>query len=121
MSRAVMVIDDCPVVRTVLRIALEDGGFHVAEAADGEDALEQLDGRPFAALVCDLSMPRVDGLSLLRWLRHHPRYRQTPVVVITLDQRPETRERARSLGAQAFMQKPCSPQALMSTLQRLCH
>ncbi len=115
-----MVIDDSSAVRALVRGALERSGYDVVEAPDGEDAIELLDGRTLGAVVCDLAMPRVDGLSFLRYLRMHPRYRFTPLVVLTTETRPEMRERARKAGAQAFINKPCTPAQLVSAVQRLC-
>jgi len=120
MSRTVMVVDDSPTVRALLRNALERAGYDVLEAEDGEDAIEMLDGRTLGLVVCDLAMPRVDGLSFLRYLRMHPRYRFTPLVVLSTETRPQVRDTARASGAQAFINKPCTPGQLVSAVQRLC-
>jgi two-component system chemotaxis response regulator CheY len=117
----VLVVDDSAAVRLLMRMALERAGFAVSEATDGEDAYELLDGRPLGLVICDLSMPRMDGLAFLRLLRHHPRYRFTPVVVLSTETRPERREAAKAAGAQAFITKPCRPSDLVDAVQRLCH
>lgn len=121
MSHTVMVVDDSASVRTIMRMALERAGFDVVEADDGEAAFEFLDGRPLGVVVCDLAMPRVDGFSFMRYLRQHPRYRFTPLVVLSTDARKESRDRARQQGAQVFVHKPCRPAELVSVVQRLCH
>ena len=79
MAAPVLVIDDSASVRQLTRMMLERAGYSVIEATDGEDAYEKLDGRPLGMILCDLAMPRMDGLSFLRLLRHHPRYRSTPL------------------------------------------
>jgi two-component system chemotaxis response regulator CheY len=117
----VLVIDDSVAVRQLMRLALERSGYGVSEACDGEDAYELLDGRPLGLVICDLSMPRMGGLSFLRLLRHHPRYRFTPVVVLSTETRPDRREAAKAAGAQAFITKPCRPSDLVDAVQRLCH
>ena len=121
MSRTVMVVDDSSSVRTLVRGALEQAGFDVLEAADGEEAIDLLDGRTLGLVVCDLAMPRMDGLSFLRYLRMHPRYRFTPLVVLSTETRQLVRDSARQQGAQAFVNKPCTPSQLVSAVQRLCH
>lgn len=63
----------------------------------------------------------MDGLSVLRLQRHHPRYRFTPVVVLSTETRPDRREAAKAAGAQAFITKPCRPSELVDAVQRLCH
>jgi two-component system, chemotaxis family, chemotaxis protein CheY len=121
MAATVLVVDDSPSVRQLTRMMLEQAGFAVLEACDGEDAYELLDGRPLGLILCDLAMPRMDGLSFLRLLRHHPRYRSTPLVVLSTETRLDQRTAARVAGAQAFIPKPVRPADLVSTVQRLCH
>ena len=120
MSRSVLVIDDSASVRTLMRMALERSGFEVFEAGDGEAAMAVLDGRTLSVIVSDLEMPRLNGLEFLRHLRAHPRYRFTPLIVLTTETRTEVKDAARKAGAQAFINKPCTPTQLLSTVQRLC-
>jgi two-component system, chemotaxis family, chemotaxis protein CheY len=120
MSAPVLVIDDSPTIRTLMRSALERAGYAVHEAIDGEDAYEQLDGRTLGLIVCDLAMPRMDGLSFLRLLRHHPRYRFTPVLLLSTETRPDRKAAIKAAGAQAFLPKPCRPSDLVDAVRRLC-
>lgn len=120
MAKTVLVIDDSPSIRQLWRAVLEQAGYDVVDACDGEDALALLDGRPLGAILCDLAMPRMDGLSFLRYLRLHPRYKFTPLMVVTTETRPSVRAAARTQGAQAFLNKPCTPTQLVSAVQRLC-
>jgi CheY-like chemotaxis protein len=78
-----------------MRSALEREQFEVVEAVDGEDALDKLDGRQLGLIVTDLAMPRMDGLSFLRYLRQHPRYKFTPLLVWTTETRTQMRQKAR--------------------------
>lgn len=120
MTRHVLVIDDSDIVRSVMSAALEQAGFAVATAEDGQAALELLDGRPLDTIVCDLSMPRLDGLGFLQALRAHPRYGRVPVLMLTTDGRARTKGAARDGGAQAYMTKPCNPGAFIDAVNRLC-
>ncbi len=116
----ILVIDDSSSVRTLARAALERAGYDVVDACDGSDAMERLDGRAFGVIVCDLSMPRMDGLNFLRYLRNHPRYKFTPLAMLSTETRPDIRSDVRTAGAQAFITKPCTPAALVDTVKRLC-
>lgn len=120
MPRQVLIIDDSASIRMLVSLALERAGFGVQQAADGESALEMLDGRPLDAIVCDLAMPRMDGLSFLRLLRLHPRYRSVPLLVLSTETRAEVRTAVRIQGAQAFINKPCRPGDLVDAVLRLC-
>ncbi len=120
MAQPIMLVDDSPSVRTLMRGALEREKYEVVEAVDGEDAMDKLDGRPLGMIVCDLSMPRMDGLSFLRWLRQHPRYKFTPLLLLTTETRQTVKDAARAQGAQGFLAKPCTPTQLVTAVQRLC-
>lgn len=120
MPRQVLVIDDSPSIRMLVTLALQRAGFEVQQAEDGEAAIEMLDGRHLDAIVCDLAMPRMDGLSFLRWLRMHPRYRSVPLLVLSTESRADVRLAVRTEGAQAMMTKPCRPTDLADTVLRLC-
>jgi two-component system chemotaxis response regulator CheY len=120
MAKNILVIDDSASIRALMRLVLEQAGHRVFEASDGEDAYELLDGRTLDLILCDLAMPRMDGMSFLRLLRHHPRYRHTPLALVTTETRPERRAEARSAGAQAYLAKPVRPALLLEAVQRLC-
>jgi two-component system, OmpR family, KDP operon response regulator KdpE len=99
----VLVVDDEPGIRTVVRDALEREGHEVMTAIDGRDALEHLDEHEFALVVTDLAMPRVDGLALVEELR-----RRSAVPILVLTVRGEEREKVRLLdaGADDYVTKP---------------
>ena len=120
MAKNILVIDDSAAIRALMRLVLEQAGHQVFEASDGEDAYDLLDGRPLDLILCALAMPRRDGMSFLRLLRHHPRYRRTPLALVTTETRPERRAEARSAGAQAYLAKPVRPALLLEAVQRLC-
>jgi two-component system KDP operon response regulator KdpE len=102
MSR-ILVVDDEPDIRKVVRDALEREGHEVATAIDGRDALDCLGAAEFALVVTDLSMPRVDGLALVQEIR---RTSAVPILILTV--RSEEREKVRLLdaGADDYITKP---------------
>lgn len=120
-THTVLLIDDSAAVRKLMRLALERDGYAVAEACDGEDAIDQLVALTPAAIVCDLAMPRLDGLGFLRYLRHHPRLRRVPLMLLSTETRQSVKDQARVQGAQAFLQKPCRPGDLTAAIRRLMH
>lgn len=120
MPRHVLVIDDSEIIRGVLGSALQEAGYAVDLADDGQTALELLDGRPIDAIVCDVSMPRLDGIGFLQSLRRHQRYARVPVLMLTTDAREVTKGAARSGGAQAYLTKPCKPGIFIDAVNRLC-
>jgi two-component system, chemotaxis family, chemotaxis protein CheY len=120
MPRHVLVIDDSEIIRSVMCSALQDAGFSVDSAEDGQAALALLDGRPIDTIVCDVSMPRLDGIGFLQSLRAHARYGRVPVLMLTTDARDATKGAARAGGAQAYLTKPCNPGVFVDAVNRLC-
>jgi two-component system chemotaxis response regulator CheY len=119
MSKVVMLVDDSPTVRRVMRFALERAGYAVIEAVDGEEALSMLDGKRLSAVVCDVAMPKMDGLAFLKEMRAKQNYKFTPVVMLTTETRVERKQIAKDAGAQAWATKPCQPSELVDIITRL--
>ena len=115
----VMLVDDADVERAAVRRLLEREGYDVVEAADGLDALAVLEGSRPALILLDLSMPDLDGLALLQFLRQDVRWRSIPVVVVTGSDDPQLLDEARRLGAREHLLKSESPvAALLATVGR---
>lgn len=118
MSQTVMVVDDSRVVRMHIARALLDAGYTVLEAEDGLDAMEKLEAFPGVALiVCDVNMPRVDGLEFVEWLEQQ--VAPPPVIMLTTEGHPQQIQRAKEHGARGWMVKPLKPDALVSAARRL--
>ncbi len=92
----VLIVEDDPVTREMLRRTLEREGFLVVEAENGRVGLERVAQSPPALVLLDLMMPEVDGFQFLEALRHRPEWQQLPVVVVTAkDLTEEDRRRLR--------------------------
>jgi two-component system response regulator MprA len=112
----VLIADDDPVTRSLLGQCLKREGFAVVAAADGIEACSAATSeRPDLALV-DLLLPRRDGYSVLLYLRSRESLRDLPVIILSAESSPEHPEIARTLGAQAYLTKPCDPTALMAAV-----
>jgi diguanylate cyclase (GGDEF)-like protein len=103
---AVLIVDDDPVVRSLMRDALEDEGFAVSEAEDGVEACTLCDTAVPALLVVDAMMPNMDGFALCRELRRRPSTVHVPILMATgLDDHASI-EKAYEAGATDFIAKP---------------
>ena len=115
----VLVVDDEPDARNLLRRLLQDGGAAaVTTAASAADALGLMDERPFDVLVSDIGMPGQDGYELLRQIRARPPERggRIPAVALTAFARAEDRTRAAAAGFQVHVAKPVDPVAFLTVL-----
>ncbi|MBF5041611.1 sigma-54-dependent Fis family transcriptional regulator [Aggregicoccus sp. 17bor-14] len=116
MSARILVVDDDAALRYTLREILESEGHRVAEAADGEEALARFAEEPFALVVTDLRMPRLDGMELLRRLQA-----QTPaprVVLVTAHGSERQAVEAMKAGAYDYFRKPFETDELLAVVGR---
>ncbi len=119
MNGSVLVVDDSLVIRQAVKRALAGTGFAVLEARDGVEALELLQGATDVRLVvCDVNMPRMDGLQLLERMRENPQP-GPHVVMLTTEAETKLVERARQLGARGWLIKPVRPDLLAATARKL--
>jgi DNA-binding NtrC family response regulator len=111
-QKRILIVDDEPNVRLMLRTALQSVGHAVTEAGDGSAALQLLRGQAPACdlVVLDLLMPRMDGMELLRRLRAENI--TVPVVILTAHGSIPEAVEAMKLGAIDFLTKPTTPDAL---------
>lgn len=106
MSERVLVADDDPDILTVVKINFELDGFEVETAVDGEDALQKATSNPPNAIVLDIMMPRMDGLTALHRLRSQATTANIPIILLTARGLPEDRVRGLELGADDYITKP---------------
>ena len=119
-SKTVMVVDDSPSFRTVVKMALGKAGYGVVEAGDGKDALAKLAGTRVNLIVCDVNMPNMDGLTFLRQMRNLPACKFTPVIMLTTESQDAKKAEGRAAGARAWITKPFQPSQLVDAVNRLC-
>jgi CheY-like chemotaxis protein len=100
-----LLVDDSRVTREMERRILEDAGFRVEVAADGDEAMRRLAAEPFDCLVTDIEMPGLDGFELTGELRRTERFARLPIVVVSTRERPEDRLRGLRAGADAYLTK----------------
>jgi DNA-binding response OmpR family regulator len=115
----ILVVDDDPDIRMLIRLTLESYGFSVREAGDGLQALDALQERAPDAMVLDVMMPRMDGYGVLRAMRQHELASQTKVLVLTCKTEERDFMRGWELGADDYRTKPFEPMELVEHLQEL--
>jgi chemosensory pili system protein ChpA (sensor histidine kinase/response regulator) len=116
----VLLVDDSINVRRFIALTLEKAGYQVAQAKDGQDALDKLTaGLAVEAIICDVEMPRLDGYGFLSRIKEKNEYQQIPVAMLTSRGSPKHRQMAMNLGASAYFTKPYNEQTLLQTLEDL--
>lgn len=115
----VLVVDDYHDARDMYSEFLRFSGFRVAEAQNGAEALEQASRLLPDIILMDLSLPVLDGWEATRRLKADPRTARIPVVALTGHALPGHSDGARDAGCDAFISKPCLPDALVLEVNRI--
>ncbi len=115
-----LVVEDSPTMRQLIVFALSRiKQLKVVEADDGVDALKKLSGQRFDILITDINMPMLDGLKLVSMVRKDEVHQDIPIVIITTEGAQEDRQRALSLGANAYITKPIQAPQVISKVKEL--
>lgn len=117
MSKKILVVDDEEVIRKFLRIHLVKLGCEVKEAADGEQALEQLGKDDFDLLICDIMMPKKDGWEVIKQCKSNPKMKNVPIIVLTAKDQDSDMFKGYDLGANYYMTKPFTKAQLLYGLK----
>ncbi len=120
LMKTVLIVDDSATMRRMIIAALRALDQLVfKEAATGLEAIERLAVVPADLVVLDLNMPDVHGLEVLRFMRSHAAFQQTPVVILTTRSDDESRNLAMREGATLYLTKPFQPDTLAPQVERL--
>ncbi|NOX34175.1 MAG: response regulator [Deltaproteobacteria bacterium] len=123
-EKKILVVDDEPDIRNFLTTCIQDAGFTVDSAVDGQDALEKIEKEPPDLMTLDMVMPRKSGIELIRTLRKNDKWSKLPVIVITAHARNEfASEDIKSFDAftsglkpRRTIEKPVTPEVLVNTI-----
>src|SRR5260370_36227664 len=103
--KTILIAEDNPTNRELLRELLEIGGYTVAEACDGREAVAMVERTPPDMVLLDIGMPLLDGYAVVRRLRENPRFTSLPVVAGTAYAMQGDRERILNSGLACYLSK----------------
>jgi two-component system chemotaxis response regulator CheY len=121
LSKTILTVDDSRTMRDMLAMALNDAGFTVVQAVDGEDGLAVLDAHSadVDVIITDINMPKLDGFGFIEGVRKDARHRATPILVLTTESDSSKKDRARQAGATGWIVKPFNPVKLIDAIRRV--
>lgn len=121
MIARILIVEDSSAMRAFVRAALEEAAMvrEIVEASSGFEALRVLPREPFDLAIVDINMPDVNGLELIRFMRGSDAHKTTPLLVISSESSERDRERGLSLGANAYLAKPFTAEALIAAVRAL--
>ena len=119
----ILVVEDSVTMRSFVRNALESdprqtAGLDVVEASSGFEALRLLPRGPYDLVITDINMPDINGLELISFIRKSEAHKNTPIVIISTQSSERDRARGLALGADAYLIKPFSQDALLNEVWR---
>jgi two-component system, cell cycle response regulator DivK len=115
--RRILVVEDNDASRELFACVVEDLGAEVACAEDGVAGLRIATEQKPDLIITDIAMPRMDGFEMVRRLRAMPETSHVPVVAVTAHDGPREMERAREVGCDGVVPKPCLPETLASVIE----
>ena len=122
MSKTILVVDDEPDVVTYLSTVLKDAGYDTLEAANGDEAMEQIrKGRP-DLITLDITMPEMTGVKTYQTLKESPELKTIPVIIVTgvaHEFKQFISTRAQVPPPEGYLEKPVKPEELLAEVERL--
>jgi len=118
-GKSILLVDDDQDIRELLDIYLSRAGFQVRTVADGAGFRRALNEQASDLLILDVMLPDEDGFSLCRWVREHPRFAHTPIIMLTASSDEADRVIGLELGADDYLGKPFSPRELQARIKAL--
>jgi len=117
-GRRILLAEDEPVNRMVALALLRDSALAIDTAEDGAQAVQMADATPYALILMDVQMPRLDGLQATQAIRRLSQHAATPIIALTANAFAEDRQRCLDAGMTDFLAKPFEPGALYALLWR---
>jgi two-component system, chemotaxis family, chemotaxis protein CheY len=116
---SILAVDDSASMRQMVSFTLKNAGYLVVEAVDGEDAFDKARLHDFDLVLTDQNMPRLDGISLTRKLRDVPKFKSTPILILTTESSDQMKQAGRAAGATGWLVKPFDPAKLLEVIKKV--
>ncbi|MEH6824061.1 MAG: response regulator [Motiliproteus sp.] len=118
-NKTILVIDDSASIRQVVGMTLKGAGYDVIEAGNGKEGLDKLNGVKINLIITDINMPVMDGISFIKQAKQLPRYKFTPIMVLSTESQDGKKQEGQAAGAKAWIVKPFQPPQLLAAVAKL--
>lgn len=116
MTKRLLLAEDEEVLRMLVVDTLEDEGYEIDEACDGEEAYELIEQNDYDLVIIDYMMPRMTGLEVIEKVRQHPKRKETKILMLSAKSQKVDQDRVLLAGADHFISKPFSPLYLVEKI-----
>ena len=117
--KRILAVDDSASMRQMVVFTLKKAGYEVVDAKDGVEALEIARGQSFDAVISDVNMPNMDGLTMIRELRGQPAQAGIPIIFLTTESDADMKAQAKAAGATGWLVKPFVPDQLVKVARKV--
>jgi two-component system chemotaxis response regulator CheY len=118
MSKRFLIVDDSASIRQLVSFALNDAGYEVLAANNGEEAVGRLSEGTFDMVITDLNMPQMDGIELIRNIRSMDSCRFVPIIMLTTEAQEDKKRQGKEAGASGWIVKPFSAEQLQNVVRK---
>tara|TARA_B100000700_G_C14854965_1_gene765815 strand:- start:348 stop:734 length:387 start_codon:yes stop_codon:yes gene_type:complete len=115
----ILAVDDSASMRQMVSFTLKKAGYEVTEAKDGSEALAIAKKDKFDAVISDVNMPVMDGITLIRELRTLSDYKFTPLLMLTTESGLDKKSEGKAAGATGWIVKPFNPDQLLAVMKKV--
>jgi two-component system chemotaxis response regulator CheY len=120
MAKRILVVDDSAAIRQSITYVLQQGGYEVIEAKDGQDGLDTLTTiEPPDLIITDVNMPNLDGIGFIRRIREQIKFKFLPIVVLTTESQGDKMNEGKEAGATAWIVKPFNADKLLAVVKKV--
>lgn len=118
MSKKILVVDDSSAIRQSVTFVLQQAGYEITQAEDGQDGLSKV-ADDFIMVITDVNMPNMDGITMTKKIRENPKYKFMPIVILTTESQESKMQEGKSAGATGWIIKPFDAQKLLTVVKKL--
>lgn len=120
MAKKILAVDDSKTMRDMVSFTLKGAGYDVVVADDGVNALSAVSDDMVDLVITDVNMPNMNGIELVQKLRSDPRFRATPILILTTESDDGLKQEGRAAGATGWIVKPFVPEKLLKVVDKVC-
>lgn len=119
MGKKILITEDSPTVLEILKSVLEEEGYEVIAATDGQQALNLAKTDKPDLIVLDLMLPKIDGYKVCRMLKFDEKYKNIPIIMLTARTKESDENLGKEVGADAYIRKPFQPEVIIDQITKL--
>ncbi len=119
MSKKILLVDDEPSILLSLEFLMEQEGYDVHTATDGDEALQSVREELPDLILLDIMMPKRDGFEVCQMIRANPKWKETKIILLTAKGREVDQEKGLALGADDYITKPFATQELIKKVNMI--